>query len=350
MNFVSNSQSLLLIMSGELLSKMSLFCANEFKDEKVKIIEAATGMDGIFAYNRHLPCLVIIEDTLADMMGSSVCAILKDAPNGGEATNIFLVGEHSSYLHNTNADYFFQKPVQFTTVGMVLKEFFSRRKLQLSAFIPEIEKAKRKQKADLPQKIETNRYSVNYVFSAFSELSGDGLDYWSGDDDNGLYGFLFDCSGHDILAYSQTSELRSMLKLSYRLYQSHMVASLSKVLHDINNDMFDVYSGDPTPTAAILFHIMFADNMLRYCSAGVPCFYADHGKGYTPVMTRNPLIGFEKGAHFEEHLLPLDGVQKFLFASDGLSELLFKKSDEKPPFNLAKHDDVSGIVIEIKRV
>lgn len=354
MNFSSNRNAVLLIMGKDLISKMAAFCSSMLRrQEKVEILKTSSGLDGILAYNKHLPCLVIVEDELPDMPGSSVSSILKAAPNGGEAVNVFFIGKSSSYLYNTNADYFFPKPVPFNAAGIILKEFFHRRKLRQSAFLLDIEKTKRKQKENLPEEIETKRYVVSNIFSAFSELSGDGIDYWLGDDGSGLYGFLFDCTGHDLLAFSQTSEIRNLLRIHFSAYQSGMIPSLGMLLHNFNADQFTANDDDPTPVAAILFHIPFKGNTeLRYCSAGMPCFYVDRGAGYEKVTMRNPLIGAWRDAEFEEQVLPLSGVKRILLASDGLSEILFQEKSKKlkSPFGNAKHDDVSGIAIEMKRI
>ena len=152
-------------MGNVMLSKMAAFCVSTLRQDKVEILKASSGLDGILAYNRHLPYIVIVEDDLPDMLGSSVCSILKAAPNGGNAVNVFFVGKSSSYLFNTNADHFFPKPVPFNAVGIIMKELFYRRKLRKSAFFLDIEKTKHKQKACLPEKIETPRYVVDNIFS-----------------------------------------------------------------------------------------------------------------------------------------------------------------------------------------
>lgn len=349
MNFASNRKAVLLIMGKEMLSKMAVFCASVLKQEKAEILKATSGLDGILAYNRHLPCLVIVEDELPDMPGSAVCGILKTSPNGGESVSVFFVGKSSSYLYGTNADCFFPKPVKFSSAAVIMREFFARRWMHRSAFILDIEKAKLKQKESLPEKIETDRYTASHIFSPFSELSGDGLDYWQGEVSGDLYGFLFDCTGHDFAASLQTSELHTVLRIHFDSYESGKVPSLGALLCNVNNDQFTAKGDDPVPVEAVLFHICFKDASLRYCSAGMPCFYADYGTGYKRIGMHNPLIGSWRGAKYQDRVLPLSGVRRILFASDGLSEILFQ-TGKKSPSGDAKHDDVSGIAIDLKRM
>ena len=349
MIFRSNNNSVLLVAGENTLSEIASFCTAALKQEGTKILTASTGLDGIFSYNRYLPCIVIVDDALPDMRGSSVCSIIRDSAHGRNAANIFFVGDSASYLYSTYADFFFQKPLQYDLLGTVFKEFYYRRKTSSPEFVGQIGNAVRKQKNELPKKMETSRYAVDSVFSAYSELSGDGLDYWIGENDFDLYGFIFDNTGHDLLAYSSTSAIKTMLKISFKLYQSGMIPTLGKILFDLNNNLFIVSDDDPSPVAAILFHISFEDNVLNYTPAGMPCFYADYGDGFTSIKMRNPVIGGFRGVDYDNYSLPLDGIERLLFVSDGMSELLTLDGDEEPPSNLAKHDDVSSIIVDIKR-
>lgn len=348
MNFRSNNNSVLLIASQEMLPTLSAFCATTLAKDGVKTLITSTGLDGIFAYNRYLPCIVIIEDTLPDMRGSSVCSIIRDSVYGKDIANIFFIGSSKTYLYSTYADFFFQKPLQFELLNIVFKEYFHQRKISSPEFVGQIGNAKRKQRNELPKRLETPQCIVNNVFSAYSELSGDGLDYWVGDNNSDIYGFIFDSTGHDLLAYSQTSAIKTMLKISFKLYQNGMVPNLGKILYDLNNNLFTVFDDDPSPVAVILFHISFEENILYYTPANMPCFYVDYGEGFTRIKMRNAVIGGFRGVNYDNFSLPLDGIRKLLFASDGMSELLTFDTDEEPPSNFAKHDDVSGIIVDIK--
>ena len=64
---------------------------------------------------------------------------------------------------------------------------------------------------------------------------------------------------------------------------------------------------------------------------------------------RNAAIGGFQSVDYDNFSLPLDGIQRLLFVSDGMSELLTLNTDDIPPSDFAKHDDVSGIIIDIKR-
>lgn len=349
MNFRSKHNSVLLVACQETLPELSAFCSMALEKEDTKILTAATGLDGIFAFNRYLPCITIIEDMLPDMRGSSVCSILRDSVHGKDMANIFFVGDSASYLYSTYADFFFQKPLQFELLGNVLREYFYQRKISSPEFVGQIGNAKRKQQNDLPKRLETSACVVDSIFSAYSELSGDGLDYWFGENESELYGFVFDNTGHDLLAYSQASAIKTMLKISFKLYQNGMVPTLGQILYNLNNNLFTVFDDDPFPVAAVLFHLSFSENLLYYTPANMPCFYIDYGEGFTLVKMRNPVIGGFRNVDYDNFSLPLDGMQRLLFVSDGMAELLTLDTNEEPPSDFAKHDDVSGIIVDIKR-
>ncbi len=349
MNYRSNKNTVLVIAGKDELPNIASFCSSALSKEGTKIITASTGVDGVFAYGKYSPCIVIVDDTLPDMLGSSVCSIIHDSTFGKNIANIFFIGDSSSYLFTTFADFFFQKPLSYDLLGNVFKEFFHCRKISSPEFIAQIGTAVRKQQKELPNELETPLFIVNNIFSAYSELSGDGLDYWAGENGSDLYGFIFDNSGHDILAYSSTSSIKTLLKISFRLYQTGMIPSLGKILFDLNNNLFTASDDDPSPVACLLFHISFDDSQLNYTPAGMPFFYTDYGDGFTPIQMRNPVVGGFRGVDFENFSIPLNGIERILFTSDGMAELLTLAPGEKPPTNFAKHDDVSGIMVSIKR-
>lgn len=219
MNFRSNNNTVLLVAGKDELPAVASFLSSRLSAKGTKILTASTGIDGIFSYNIALPCIVIVDDSLPDMRGSSVCSILRASTLGKNAANIFLVGDCASYRFRTFADFFFPKPLQYSFLGNVLDEFFYQRRVSSPEFYGVIGNAVRKQQSELPKFLDTPRFAVNHVFSPFSELSGDGIDYWTGPDGSDLYGFIFDNTGHDVLAYSQTSSIRTLLRIYFNAYQ-----------------------------------------------------------------------------------------------------------------------------------
>ena len=96
----------------------------------------------------------------------------------------------------------------------------------------------------------------------------------------------------------------------------------------------------------VIFYFDFEKNILHYCSAGIPSFYIKRGSKMEEILMENYLIGYEPDVGFDEKALELEDIDEIIFSSDGLSELLFKDMQDTDP---AKHDDVSAILVKLKR-
>ncbi|MBP2629492.1 MAG: nifL [Firmicutes bacterium] len=311
------------------------------KYEDIKVYTAATGLTGFAKFNEYLPVLVIVENDLPDMSGMSFSAILKDTDRGFNCT-IYVLGV-TSFMQNAKADYYFPTELNKDIFSMQIRTFFDRQYMR-SHHSDEFERAKMRQNEFLPAYLETSTFKVDTIYSPFSELSGDGIDYWYGEDKEGLYGLLFDCTGHDIVSFTQVGEIRALLKRGCKYFQLGTISSLGEILKNANEDLFALHGDDTTPTAAILFFFDFKKNVLHYCSAGIPNFFIRHenSDAMNEILMENYLIGYEENVIFEEKELSLEGIDEIVFSSDGLSELMFKENIDN-----AKHDDVSAILIKI---
>lgn len=316
------------------------------KEYNIKIDVAKSGIEGIEKCITCHPALLLVDSELPDLKGESLSAILKDTQKGCNYT--IYIFNIDKFLQNTKADYYFpalNKNFK-ECLCMQLKVFFDK-KLLKEKHSEEIERAKIEQASIIPKKIETNTFQVNNVYSPFSELSGDGLDYWTGEDEHGLYGLLFDCTGHDIVSFLQVGEIRALLKKGCKYYQSKVYKSLSEIMQNVNTDLFGLHGEDTICTAAIIFYFDFKENILHYCSAGIPSFYVKYQNtaAIKKIECRNYLIGYTPDATFKAQTLPLNNVDEVIFSSDGFSELFMNQEN----IDLAKHDDVSAILITLKR-
>ena len=310
--------------------------------------DAITGMKSV---KKYFPVLIMVDDRLPDMNGMSFSSIVKDTLEGSEST-IYLFNVEK-LLQNTKANYFLPVLTSEDELKNILmlqvKAFFEARYIQ-TIHADEYAAQKAMQYDSLPDSIDTSRFAVSSVFSPFDQLSGDGFDYWVGEEGNGLYGFLFDCTGYGPLSYPLVGNIRSDLRKSCKFLQAGMFGSLSEALEDVNFDIFNTSpNNDPSPTAAIIFHLDFERNVLSYCTAGIPGFFirrtgANH---FEKKSARNYLLGMIPDAKFDEEKISLKGVDELMFSSDGFSELLYHRNNLPKP--LAKHDDVSAITIQLKR-
>lgn len=305
------------------------------------------GLDAIRLFYKISPCLIIIDCHLPDINGMSLASILKDTESGGKS-EIYLFNV-KQIRKNTKADYFFishdEKELQLnmsTKTQSFLEKLFM--KTQHST---EIERAKINQYEHLPEIINNKTLHVGLLFSPYAELSGDGLDYWLGDEHE-LYGLLFDCAGHDIVSFTMAKQIRTLLKRGCISYQLGVHNNLSDILADVNQDLFNI-DVNPEPTCALVFHINLQERRLICCTAGISPFfikkYKNGNEMLEAVKLKNYPLGYEPDIEFNEIEIDLKDIKEIIFSSDGFYELLNK---EYPVDETAKHDDVSAIIIRIK--
>lgn len=314
----------------------------------INIYVARSGIEGLEQYKLYSPGLLLINCELPDMSGMSVSSIIKDGENGRQIA-IFLFNLADVY-QNTKADFFFMKMDDATFSDMMqaqLKSYYDE-KIMKSMHSLELQEAQRRQYQALPEKILRPDYNVLTVFSAYSAgLSGDCYDYWV-DHDGNLYGLLIDCTGHDITAYSQVTGIRGFLKKDLKLLELNFYHSLSEVLQSVNEDLFSI-DQSPEMTAAIVFKLDIKEKVFHYCTSGIPGILIKEKGKWRTLEDGNYLLGCTKDATFEEATLDLTtGIQEIICCSDGFYELVFHKEGVEQG-KIAKHDDVSAVVIQMKK-
>lgn len=315
---------------------------------------AMTGMDGLFKYQKmdpH-PLVVIIDEDLPDFHGSSIASIIKDTKEGKES--IVYVINVTELLQNAKADYFMQKPLNSEMLFLQVRQDIEKR-LLMNSQSDEIQKAISMQTGMLPPPIRTEKFEITSIFSPYNDLSGDGIFYWYPErskEKDRLYGFLFDCTGHDISSYGQCSSLWISLRKELKDFQRGILPSLSEVMDSINGMLMEFSFGNDEPNmpAAISFYFDFREKVMHYCSAGNPelLYLKKSSKTYDSIKMRSSPFGYLADTQYKEETLKLEGIQEVIFASDGFSELLLKNQFPGFPSDSAKHDDVSVISVRLK--
>ena len=326
-----------------------LGCVKEVTSKyDVSIYVSQTGLEGLEQFMRLHPVLTIIDACLADLNGMSLASIIKDTRHGVDAT-IYLYNIRK-ILRNTKADFFFvaENDAELRTSLQAQLHTFLEKRFMEKMHSSEILRAEKQQYDALPPPLENNIFKVSTLFSPMAKLSGDCYDYWLGDDSNGLYGFLLDCTGHDIASSTHVGMVRSFLKKSCKMFQIGVLGNdIREVVSEVNNDMFTV-DADPTPACAVVFYIDFTKNTLDYCTAGIPTFYIRENGVIKPVECSNFTLGCIDGAEYTSQTMTLENIDEIIFSSDGFSELMFH-NDSIEEADIAKNDDVSAVTIWLKR-
>lgn len=349
-------QSQILVVSPK-ADEMIDWLKSELEDYFISFTKATTGIEALETVDKLKPILVLIDCKLPEMNGMSLSSIIKDTICG-DKIKIFLYNmDH--VMQNAKADFFCL--ASYDTQKQLLKEHICA---QVRAFVAnhvmqnkygdEIMRAKINQFEVLPHNIDTPQLRVTSIFSPYSDLSGDGFDYWLVDGNNGIngyksfIGFLFDCTGHDLVSYTQSGEFRILLKKACRLQQIGYFSSLGELLNDVNCDLFDV-DKSPDTTAAMVFCLDFAMKEFVYATAGINhIFVKKIGEEFQQIDSPSPPLGYESCTNYIEEKIHLSDYERIILATDGFSELITKSDEELPKLDVVKHDDVTAIILYLR--
>ncbi len=342
------TDTILLIVKQEERERLCDLVRRAVKDYGVHIAAVDDAVQGLCLFEKTRPILLLVDADMPMLNGFSLSSIIKNTRYGNACTVYLIISRLEDYV-KCGVDYYVTRPVNEPLLASQLVRFFEKRAAALH-HKQETEVAMAKQRQMLPPQIYEESYSVSYIYSPFDELSGDGLDFWCGNGKRGLYGFLYDCTGHDIFSYSQTREIRAVFRMGFQLYgksDGDGGIELNKIMQHVNEELFFVNGDNTECVAAVSFFLDFKARMLHYCSAGIPSFLTK-SRGETAYRQRemiNPLIGYEPDSAFQNANLSLDGIEEIIFSSDGFSDLLYKEIYALPS---AQHDDVSAIFVQLK--
>ena len=315
--------------------------------EKANIHATNTGLEGLFAYQKRKPLIAIIDNDLPDLRGESVASIIKDTENGAD-TIVYLIND-GNILSNTKADHFICAPINEILFAQQLQHDLEKLTL-LNSRTEEIEKAVAIQRGMLPPRIVNSAFEIDNLISPYHDLSGDGMFYWYHTTDNrdALYGFLFDCTGHDLSSYGQARSLWVTLRRGLTFYEKGIFKSLANVIQSINDETIEYQNTDePNMSAVIIFMLDLKNRVLRYSPAGNPEILVRRNGEMESINLKSPPLGFDKDIEYKEDELPLAGIQEIILSSDGLIDLLLANFKEDN-IEMAKTDDVLAIFIRLK--
>ncbi|KHM52788.1 hypothetical protein NZ47_02835 [Anaerovibrio lipolyticus] len=317
--------------------------AMERYDNKFILEIVNTGIEALNKIAANDPMLLIIDNDLPDIPGMSIASIVKDASKLHNPT-VFLYNLTKLYP-NTKADNYFFKPLETDVFSTILFEYLDF-KFNDVLSRGSIANAVVDQDSRIPRLIATDTFSVNNIYSPYHLLSGDGLHYWYDTESNSLYGYLFDCVGHDINSYILAAfKIVPMIEKSFKSYESGVYDSLSEFMASLNEYIFALNSS-PEPTPMLLFFVDLNARRLTFCSAGIPNILIKRKGTMEVIDCNNYILGFKPDAEFNEECMLVNDASQIIFGSDGFLDLLRDgTTDICEIVNSAKHDDVSAIII-----
>ena len=346
---VSQHDSILLIMRREKAEKILPNLEKAITQYNVNILIEESSISGIVKFQKTLPCLVLIDNDISDMVGLSAAAIIKEAVLKEQYACAVYVTGVNSFVENIKADRIFSD-LEANVDKLVIQSIqtYLENRLSHMARSEEFRRAKSNQRDLLPNYFSSKRFDVVPIFSPFHELSGDGIDYWYSESVNKLFGFVYDCTGHDLVSFIQSGEMRAMFRGAFRFYEMGFYRTLDQIMTSTNEQLFTIYPVEKcVPVAAILFEFDFEENVLKICPAGIPSYLIrkKDEPERTEVALSSFLLGFLNNLEYETVQVPLDDVKEVIFSTDGFSELL--RNQKNGVRTRAKHDDVSAVMVQI---
>ena len=315
-----------------------------FADHPFLVLTATNGIDGLLLYQERQPELVFIGCDLPDLDGRTLSTIIKDGKNGKQVKT-FLFGANQ-ILENTKADYFFLIPNEESfknTLHAQVLGYLNEWVMQ-TQHSQELMDAEEQMYDFLPSSLTAGNFHVTSFFSAYGVLSGDSYSYWL-DEEGNLFGFLFDCTDHNIISFSQVRAIRMAIAKELKMFELGISAHLTDVFTQANEDLF-VLDREPDPVAAVVFWMDVQKEELTFVPAGIPGFFYQK-QGEEKLLTKECssfLLGFDETSPFEEQKVSLQGLSKFILCSDGFFEVTMHEQDVLST-GVAKHDDVSAILL-----
>ncbi len=345
---VAQHDSILLIMRKEKAEKIMPSLEKAIQQYNVNIYIEESSISGIVRFQKALPCLVLIDNDISDMVGLSAAAIIKEAVLKEQYACAVYVTGVNAFVENIKADRIFSD-FEANVDKLVVQSIqtYLENRLSHMARSEEFKRAKNNQREALPSYLSNKKFDVIPVFSPFHELSGDGIDYWYSEPQDKLCGFVFDCTGHDLVSFIQSGEMRAMFRGAFRFYDKGFYKSLDDMMKATNEQLLEAYHDKCVPVAGVLFEFDFKNMVMNICPAGIPD-YMVWRKGQTEreeVRLSSYLLGFLEEVSYETLSIPLEGVKEVIFSTDGFSELL--RNPKNGVRTRAKHDDVSAVMIQI---
>ena len=229
--------------------------------------------------------------------------------------------------------------------GLTQKEEDFQREIQLAAEV---------QQAYLPFNHDDPRVRVRGLFHPLEMVSGDLFDYfWSADEDV-LFGYVADVTGHGVTAGLRTAALSVLFREAAEL--SLPLVEKMRWVHGRSLGYFT----EGAYFAAICFELDFRLSELRVACGGLYEFFIKTRYYTGKIEMTGSLMGLKKTPTFEERTYPARNGDCFYFLTDGLSEQLPANSFPQASFqescrcledvwiSAAAWDDMSGLCIQLK--
>lgn len=180
-----------------------------------------------------------------------------------------------------------------------------------------LEFAGRVQRELLPKMINNDFIEMKSIFEAADSVSGDFYNFNWNEKAKILNGFLVDVRGHGLESAIHTSAINTTMK-RFLDEEISLLEKIKKTDEIIKEDNLDVeyFAG------ALYFKFDFKNNVMQYCSAGIPYILTSAEKNNGSIRLESNFVGMVDDPEFISGELSFVSGNNFYFATDGITDLL----------------------------
>lgn len=304
--------------------------AEKLHKYNVNLIITMQIIEGFSLYITKDPILIILDEA---NKGFTIAKTVFDAENK-KSPAVYMMINEASVEEKDGIDFFLLKPISYMLLEIQIKAFLKKYFRQKNS--AEIERARQQQLSKLPVNIDNEYLKMSYLYSPFNKLSGDYIKIF--EYDGCFYGVVFDCAGHDLLAWQQTGIVEITFNYAIKFLKQKIVGSLSEMIAEVNKSLVT----EEIFVAAMIFKIDPANKKMTYISAGIPSFFVkEKDEVFKEIPLQGKIIGYQIDTKYEEKEYDLKDVKELVFSSDGFSDIFVSEEDQKT-------DDVSALFVQIK--
>lgn len=321
------------------------------EDLEYDFIEAANGVEGIEAFNKAKPDLVLCDLRLPGMDGLDVLStIAESSPD----TPIIIVSGANQVSDAIQAlkrgawDYITKPIVDFQILDTAIERALNRARLikenrdyqkhletlnqELSIALGQLredEEAARALQSSLlpPPEVQYGDYLFRRKLLPSLLLSGDFVDYFPiGNHEVGFY--IADISGHGAASAFVTVMLKTLFEKHLDAHQ-HAQEEVIRQPHEMLDHLNRAIYQSPIEKYLTIFYgvLDIREHRLRFCSGGqfpYPMLFT--GEQVTTLTSHDKPVGLFEDSIYTQHQIDFQPVQQFLMISDGILELFPRDS------------------------
>lgn len=321
---------------------MQVYMTSLLRQVGLEVIYAPDGPAGIKLFEQQQPAIVLVDANMPLMDGITVCSLIRQTEAGKYALIYMMTSrpdlEHVERAYAVGVDEYFTKPIlEPVFLARIKKSIKEKHHMSENKILRnDLNKAQTVQAAMLPAVLHTDWVSVEFVYRPCGLVSGDCIDFWLSEDEQTVYGYVFDVAGHGFSSAMQVFAIRMLFCQA----RQKKAGDICAMLEYVNAEMFR--NNRPAMVAAIVFAVHRRQRLLEYVSAAISPFYVRRGADLSAVSVAGFPLGYKRDAPYVKKSLPLKGVDELVFGSDGFSEIVDCETKD-----ICNDDDISAIMLKL---